>query len=160
MPSMRPAIPLAAIATLTSAVLLTGCGSGDDGNGPKGGDAASTAAGATPADSPKSTAAAATYHDPMDIAKKIRSARLGCTKATRTESLGSGKVICGGTANISIEFYETPTAFLEVKKMICQMGMDGTIVADQGRHWMVTSLNTGVNKRIQRAVGGKVVKPC
>ncbi|GAA0231299.1 hypothetical protein GCM10009527_029810 [Actinomadura nitritigenes] len=160
MPSLRPAVPLAAIATLAGAVLLTGCGGGKDDNGPKSSGATSTAAGAEPAGSPKSTAAAAAYHDPMDIAKKIRGAHLGCTKATRTESLGSGKVICGGTANISIEFYETPSAFLEVKKTICQMGVAATIVADPGRRWMVTSLNTGVNKRIQRAVGGKVVKTC
>ncbi|MGI5330257.1 hypothetical protein [Actinomadura nitritigenes] len=160
MPSLRPAVPLAVITALTSATLLAGCGSGGDDKGTESGGAASTAASAAPAGSPKSTAAAATYHDPMDIAKKIRSARLGCTKPTRTESLGSGKVICGGAANISIEFYETPSAFLEVKKTICQMDVTATIVADQGRHWMVTSLNAGLNKRIQRAVGGKLVKTC
>jgi hypothetical protein len=160
MPSIRPAVPLAAIAALTGAALLAGCGSSSDDSGPKNSGTTSTATGATAVESPKSTAAAATYRDPMDIAKKIRSAHLGCTKATRTESLGSGKVICGGAANISIEFYETPSAFLEVKKTICQMGVASTIVADQGRHWMVTSLNAGVNKRIQRAIGGKLVKTC
>jgi hypothetical protein len=155
----RQAVPLFAALVLTGTTFLTGCGGSD---GPSA-SAASPSSGTTeaqPATTPDKTAATAAYKDPMDVAKKIRKAGLGCTTPQRTESLGSGKVICGGSANISIEFYDDPNAFTEVKKAICQMGATTTIVADPGRHWMVTSLEPAVTKRVQKAVGGKLVKAC
>ncbi|MES9536675.1 MULTISPECIES: hypothetical protein [unclassified Actinomadura] len=159
--SIRSTIPLAATVALT-ALMLTGCNADEGDAAPKDGGAAASAAAtsAGPAGTPESTAAAVVYQDPMDIAKKIRKARLGCAKPAKTESLGSGKVICGGADNISIEFYDDPQAFTEVKKVICQMNSSSTIVADEGRHWMVTTLSNGTTKRVQQVVGGKVVKAC
>lgn len=160
MPSIRPTVPLLTTVTLTGALLLAGCGSGENDNDPKDSGAAPSTAGAEPADPPASTAAAAAYNEPMDIAKKIRKANLGCTKPQKTESLGTGKVICGGTDNISIEFYPNPQAFTEVKKALCGMGMTPAIVADEGRRWMVTTLSTATTERVHKAVGGKLVKVC
>lgn len=159
--SIHPTIPLSATVALT-ALLLTGCNADKDDATPKNGGAAASAAAtsAKPAGTPESTTAVVVYQDPMDIAKKIRKANLGCANPTRTESLGSGKVICGGAGNISIEFYDDPHAFTEVKKFICQMNSSSTIVADEGRHWMVTTLSNGTTKRVQQVVGGKVVKAC
>ncbi|WP_433176974.1 hypothetical protein [Actinoallomurus sp. CA-150999] len=143
---------LAAVA-LTGTVFLAGCG------GAKGDDA-TPATPSTAASTKASQPTQAVYNDPMDVAKKIKKARLGCTKPRRTESLGSGKVICGGTQNVSVEFYKTPQDFKAVKKTLCQMSSASTIVADEGQRWMVTSFSAVLNKRIQHAVGGHVVKVC
>jgi hypothetical protein len=155
----RPAVPLLAALVLAGTTFLTGCG-GSDGPSASEASPSSGTTEAQPATTPDKTAATAAYKDPMDVAKKIRQARLGCTAPKRTETLGSGKVICGGSANISIEFYDDPNVFTEVKKILCQMGVAPTIVADPGRHWMVTTLDPAVTKRVQKAVGGKLVKAC
>jgi hypothetical protein len=159
MPSLRPAVPLLAALVLTGTTFLTGCG-GDDGPSASTASPSSGTTEAQPATTPDKTAATAGYKDPMDVAKKIKQARLGCAAPKRTESLGSGKVICGGAANISIEFYDDPNAFTEVEKALCQMGAGTVIVADPARHWMVTTLDPAVTKRVQKAVGGKLVKAC
>jgi hypothetical protein len=150
---------LAALA-LAGTALLGGCGGGKDSGAASSAPStpASTAA-AQPAKAPRKPAASA-YKDPMDVATKIRKAHLGCAAPKRTESLGTGKVLCGGAANISIEFYAGPKAFAEVEKALCQMSPSTVIVADPGRRWMVTTLDPAVTKRVQKAVGGKLAKVC
>lgn len=153
--------PLLAAGALTGSLFLAACGTTEGGGATSAtpSTAASTGA-AQPSQSASKAADTAVYKDPMDVAKKIKKAHLGCAKPARTESLGSGKVICGGAQNISIEFYATPQAFDAVKNVICKMNATSTIVADEGRRWMVTSLSNALNGHIQRAVGGQVVKVC
>jgi hypothetical protein len=160
MPSPRRAVPLLAALALTGITLLSGCGGGDDPSSASTPSAPAGTTGEQPAATPHKTAATAAYKDPMEVAKKIRQAHLGCTAPKRTESLGSGKVICGGSANISIEFYSDAEAFTQVKQTLCQMAATTVVVADPGRHWMVTTLSTAVTKRVQKAVGGRLVKAC
>lgn len=160
MPSPRRAVPLLAALVLAGTTLLTGCGGDKDPSSASTPSSPADTTGAQPAATPHKTAATAAYKDPMQVAKRIRQAHVGCAAPKRTESLGSGKVICGGSANISIEFYADPEAFTQVKQTLCQMAASTVIVADPGRHWMVTTLSTAVTKRVQKAVGGRLVKAC
>lgn len=161
MPSVPPRVSLAATVAL-AALLLAGCGAGDNDAAGDGGAAAPAAAtSAKPAGTPENNAAAVVYRDPMEIAEKIRAANLDCPKPVKDEPLeGVVKVTCGGDANITIDFYDDPRYVTEVRKFICELFPSGTYIAAEEQHWLVTTLDKSVTKRVQQVIGGEIHKVC
>ncbi|MFD0683260.1 hypothetical protein [Actinomadura fibrosa] len=96
----------------------------------------------------------------MDIAKKIRSAGLGCARPKRGAVLGGTKVTCVVRGeHVNVEVYDSPADFRAGVKIACSFGIPFTSVTD-GRRWSVTANTAATNRRLRGVVGGKVVQPC